>query len=161
MSDTKSQIITTLKTDATDAAWRTAGSQLVKATRDPLSALLCRHLGPEDDALRGKIGAFLQTELGSSMLSAFLSIGLSTMPETEITKKLSKELRIRAMAGTSDVMADVFMQPLREVMSTALRDVTPAIPTIPASSKTLTEQHSFAAEVVSETVAAQREPVNR
>lgn len=141
MSDNKMPILTTLKTDATDAAWRTAGSQLVKATRDPLAALLMRHLGPEDDALRGKIGAFLQTELGASMLSALLSVGLSTMPQTDVTQKLSRELRIRAMAGTSDVMADVFMQPLREVMATALRDVVPAIP------KTLPDAHGISSVV--------------
>jgi len=116
-------VLKSLEVDATDAAWRLAGSQFVKLAREPLVALLSRHLGPDDPALRARIAAFLETELGASLLSGVLSLGLAAMPlpAGDVSHKLSRELRIRAMAGTSDVIADVLMGPLRQVAVTYLQ----------------------------------------
>ncbi|MBI5515069.1 MAG: hypothetical protein HY909_14935 [Deltaproteobacteria bacterium] len=126
MTDTTPRTWTrTLQVDATDAAWRTAGSQFVKLARDPLAGLLCRHLGPEDPSLRARVAAFLETELGTSLLAAVLAAGLGALPTDstgEVPQRLARELRVRAMAGTADVVADVLMGPLREVMATFLRD---------------------------------------
>ncbi len=116
-------LLQTLQVDATDAAWRAAGSQLVKLTRDPLAAVLCRHLGPDDPALRARVAAFLQTELGAAMVSAVLSAGLTALPLAgPVPERMARELRVRAMAGVGDELADVLMGPLREVASTYLRD---------------------------------------
>ena len=116
-------MLKSLEVDATDAAWRLAGSQFVKLAREPIVALLSRHLGPDDPSLRARIAAFLDTELGASLLSGVLSLGLSAMPlpAGDVAHKLSRELRIRAMAGTSDVVADVLMGPLRQVAVTYLQ----------------------------------------
>lgn len=122
-------LLKTLKTDATDAAWRTAGSQFIKLAREPLVALLSRHLGPDDEALRGRIARFLETELGTAMLTALLSVGLSSLPSTgsPIPEKLARELRIRSMADTADVVADVIAEPLRKVMAAYLQGVEPEL----------------------------------
>ena len=69
----------TLEVDATEAAWRLAGSQFVKLAKEPIVAL-SRHLGPDDESMRGKIAAFLDTRLGAAILSGVLSAGLSAMP---------------------------------------------------------------------------------
>ncbi len=120
-----SEIVKTLKTDASEAAWRTAGSQFTKLAREPLVGLLSRHLGPDDDAMRGRIAAFLETELGTAMLSALLSAGLAAVPGNPggVPERLSRELRVRAMADAGDVVADVLMGPLRQVMALYLQDV--------------------------------------
>lgn len=124
MNNTMQPLLKTLQTDATEAAWRTAGSQFVKLAREPLVGLLSRHLGPNDEALRGRIAAFLETELGTAMLSAMLSAALGALPATagEVPQRLSRELRVRAMADTADVLADVLMGPLRQVVQLYLQD---------------------------------------
>ena len=129
MTETTHPMLKTLQTDATDAAWRTAGSQFVKLAREPLVAILSRHLGPDDESLRGRIAAFMETEVGTAMLTALLSVGLSTLPTTgsPVPEKLARELRIRAMADTADVVADVLVGPLRQVVALYLKDVTPAL----------------------------------
>lgn len=124
MDDKKiNPMLKTLEVDATDAAWRMAGSQFVKLARDPVVALLSRHLGPDDPSLRARIAAFLETELGASLMSGILSVGLSAMPlpANDVSHRLSRELRVRAMAGTGDVIADVLMGPLRQVAVTYLQ----------------------------------------
>lgn len=110
--------------DATDAAWRIAGAQLVKLTREPLVAALARNLGPGDEALRARIAAFLDTELGLAMITAVLSMGLSAMPAINLpgagqhaVPRLAQELRVKAMADAADFAADLFMGPLRESLS--------------------------------------------
>jgi len=108
--------------DGEDAAYRVAASQLVKATREPLIAVLHRHLGPDDDRLRAKIAAFLETELGAALLTALLSLGVSTLPagKSEIPARLGRELRVRSMAGLGDLTADLLTGPLREVIAAHL-----------------------------------------
>lgn len=136
MTETTHPMLKTLQTDATDAAWRTAGSQFVKLAREPLVALLSRHLGPDDESLRARIATFMETEIGTAMLTALLSVGLSSLPATgsPVPEKLARELRIRAMADTADVVADVLVGPLRQVVSLYLKDVTPTLqPTMPGS----------------------------
>lgn len=141
-------IVKTLTADAEAAAWRLAGSQFVKTTRAPLVGLLTRHLAPDgDDALRARIAAFLETELGTSLLAVVLSLGLSAMPAngSQVPEKLARELRVRSMAGTADVVADLLMEPLRQVMATYLKDVAPMLPAAPA---TLGEGAGIRSEVV-------------
>jgi hypothetical protein len=89
--------------DANDAAWRIAGNQFVKLTREPLVAALSRSLGPGDEALRGRIAAFLDTELGTALLTALLSVGLSALPAmpipggAQVVPRLAQELRVKSM----------------------------------------------------------------
>ncbi|MFO0562319.1 MAG: hypothetical protein U0269_30160 [Polyangiales bacterium] len=118
------QVLATLESDAQDAAWRLAGSQFVKLMRDPLVGLLSRHLAPGDESMRGRIAAFLDTEIGTAMLSALLSAALSSLPRAAgpTPDRLARELRVRAMTDAGDVVADLVMGPLRQVMALYLQD---------------------------------------
>lgn len=122
-----SKIVQTVKADGTEAAWRVAGSQLVKLTRDPLVALLTRHLGDDDPSIRAKIAKFLETEIGMALISSIISVCISTVPgvNNDVTSRLAKELRIRALAGVGDLAAEVLMGPLRTIMATYIKDVVP------------------------------------
>jgi hypothetical protein len=136
MTMPKPPIVKTLQNDAVDAAWRTAASQFVKLTREPLVALLSRHLGPEDASVRNKIAAFLETEVGTALLTSVLSVGLSAMPGStgEAPVRLARELRVKAMTDMGDVVADVLMGPLRQVMSIYLQDMPANLPELPSAS---------------------------
>jgi len=117
MSDKIAPVLKTLEADAGEAAWRLAGSQFVKLAREPIVGLLSRHLAPDDPSLRARIAGFLETELGASLLAALLSVGLQALPtgQSDLTSKLARELRVKAMAGAGDAVADVLMGPLRQV----------------------------------------------
>jgi hypothetical protein len=134
-------VVKTLQSDANEATWRIAGSQLLKLTREPLVALLSRHLGPEDESMRRRVATFLETDLGSSLLAAALSMGLSAMPASagEAPQKLGRELRIRSMAGVGDIVAEVITGPLRQVMAYYIKDMENA--PAPSSPAELTEGH--------------------
>jgi hypothetical protein len=115
----------TLQNDALEAGWRTAGAQFVKLAREPLVGLLSRHLGPGDESMRARIAAFLETELGTAMLSSLLSVGLTVVPGVKgvVAERLSRELRVKAMSGAADALADVVMGPLRQVMMLYAKDL--------------------------------------
>lgn len=135
---------TALKSDAHDAAWRTAGSQMVKLTRDPLVGLLSRHLGPDDESLRKKIAEFLSTEVGTALVAALLSTALSVVPSTsEVPQRLARELRVKAMSDMGDLTADVLMGPLRQVIALYLQGVPEveesSMPALPPASPSATE----------------------
>lgn len=125
MNPTQPNLLNTLRADATDAAWRTAASQFVKLAREPLVGLLSRHLGPGDESLRARIAAFLETELGTAMLSSLLSVGLTVVPGVKgaAAERLARELRVKAMSGAADALADVIMGPLRQIMQTYAKDL--------------------------------------
>lgn len=114
-----------LELDANDAAFRLAGRQFVKLTRDPLIAFLAGHLGPNDPGMRAKVAAFLDTELGEGLVAALLSLGLAAIPETpfagDAPKRLARELRVKAMTDVGDVVADLLMEPLRHVIGDFIR----------------------------------------
>ena len=120
----KSPVIDALQSDATDAAWRLAGSQFLKLSREPLVGLLQRHLGPDDSALRARIATFLETPIGNAVLGSLLSVGLAALPASMGDKpgRLAKELRVKAMTDAGELVADVLMGPLRQVLSTYLSD---------------------------------------
>jgi hypothetical protein len=114
----------TMTSDATAAAWRIAGNQLIKLTKEPLVAALSRNLGPGDDALRVRIAQFLDTELGTAIVAALVSAGLSALPSialpgvsTNAVPKLAQELRVKAMADAADFAADLLIGPLRESLA--------------------------------------------
>lgn len=130
MTTPKPPIMKTLQNDAVDAAWRTAASQFVKMTREPLVAVMSRHLGPDDESMRKRIADFLNTEIGTALLTSVLSVGLAAMPGTagETPQRLARELRVKAMTDMGDVVADVLMGPLRQVMAMYLQGVPANLP---------------------------------
>ena len=157
MTTPKPPIMKTLQNDAVDAAWRTAASQFVKLTREPLVAVMSRHLGPEDESMRKKIADFLATEVGTALLTSVLSVGLAAMPGTagETPQRLARELRVKAMTDMGDVVADVLMGPLRQVMSLYLQGVPANLPTeeapaqLPAASASSLPSSLYQSESVS------------
>jgi len=129
--EARTTMATTILTDAEAAAQRTAARQLVKLVREPLVGVLQRHLAPGDEAMRAKLAAFLETELGTALLAAALSTALSSMPRAPARAELlARELRVQSMADAGDVLADVLMGPLRQVVAAYLQDapVAPALP---------------------------------
>jgi hypothetical protein len=125
------EALKTLEIDAKDAAFRLAGRQFVKLTREPLVAFLAGHLGQDDPSMRARVGAFLDTELGEALVATLLSLGLSMLPETagELPQRLARELRVKAMTDVGDVVADLLMSPLRQVITDFLRgEQAPALP---------------------------------
>jgi hypothetical protein len=110
------EALRSLAEDATEAGWRLAGSQLVKLARDPLAALLARNLAPDDESMRARLSAFLQTEIGEAVLAGLLSLGLAAAPG-EVQGRLAAELRVRAMSGAGEALTELLMEPLRQVIS--------------------------------------------
>ncbi len=131
---------TVLEGDARDAAFRLAGKQFVKLTREPLVALLAGHLGKDDPAIRAKISDFLDTDLGGALVATLLSLGLSMLPAGvggDTPPRLARELRVQAMTDVGDVVADLLMGPLRQVIGDLLRGE--ELKALPAESVGLTK----------------------
>lgn len=131
---TTQKIVSAAKADATDAGWRIAGKQLVRLARDPLAALLARNVAPDDESLRLRVAAFLSTEAGEALLAMGLSLALMAAPNVaaEVSDRLSRELRVRALSDGGDMLAEVLMAPLRQVLQSGiLGDAVKAV--VPAS----------------------------
>jgi hypothetical protein len=123
-AEPKPGVMKTLEVDATDAAWRLAGSQFIKLSREPIVALLSRHLAPGDDATaRAKIAAFLETEIGGALVASVLSMGLGMLPQAigDVPQRMARELRVKAMADGGEVVAELLMGPLRQVIGLYLQ----------------------------------------
>jgi len=116
-------IVQAAKTEAQEAAMRTAVSQLVKLSGDAISASLHRHLDPGDPSMRVKIAEFMKTPMGNAMLRAFIGGALTAVPlplpekHKSVAASIARELRVSAMSVASDELVDVVMGPLRDVMS--------------------------------------------
>lgn len=132
MDDGTMGLVATAAEDVSAAATRVAALQFLRLARDNVAALLARHLAPGDEALRGRIAEFLRTDLGMAMVAGTLSIGLTLMPGGEgvaFLPSLRRELRVSAMAGAGDAVAEALMAPLREATATWLRALpAPAAP---------------------------------
>lgn len=127
---TPAKIVQKLAPEAIDAAWRMARMQFVKNTKEPTVALLLRHLAPDDESMRAKLAAFLDTDLGTALFEAVLSVGLSALPTLPglPTARLAQELRIDSMARVGDSVADVVMGPLRQIAVMYLQGMPPTDP---------------------------------
>lgn len=109
------KILSTLKEDGSEAADRVLGRQFRKAATVPLEAAIAKALGVSVE----KVHEFLSNnELGQAIVGGTLSLGMSAVPATvggALTGRLSRELRIEAMAQAGDVVADIVMTPLRQI----------------------------------------------
>jgi len=117
------KLVETALDDAADATLRVAGRQLLRAARDPLAAVLARHLAPDDAALRGRAAAFLQTELGEALFAFALGLALEALPAVggAIPAKIARELRVAALASAGDLLAEIVTGPLRQLLADGIR----------------------------------------
>jgi tetratricopeptide (TPR) repeat protein len=109
--------------DMSEAAWRVAASQTVKAT----AAVVAAKMAGGDAQLEGRIAQFLRTDLGSSMLAALVSSGLSAMGAGGgALTELSRQLRIKAMSDAGEIAAELLSGPLRAWMSAQIAGEMPS-----------------------------------
>jgi hypothetical protein len=139
LADTLKDAGKKLQPDAEDASYRLAGRQLTKMTREPIVAFLSKQLG-DGESTRAKVAAFLDTDLGEALVSTFLAMGLTTLPDTmgEITKRLAKEMRVSAMTGIGDVVVDLLAAPMRAALSEMISGATKEVRALPQESVTIT-----------------------
>lgn len=126
---TPSTVLATLKVDGQEAGLRVAAKQVTKLVQDPLCALMARNLGDDSPEFRAKVSHFLGTEIGACLVQIAISGALSTLPmEHPLKDALARELRVSALAGGMDTLAEVLIGPLREVTALYLRGIpeTPA-----------------------------------
>lgn len=114
-------IATVLKADATAAAVRSGARQAVRLARDPLAALLERHVA--DDSARAAIAAFLRTEAGTALLGLALGGLLAVVPGAPpAAQLLARELRVAALSGGADIVLDAATTPLLKLLAQVIRD---------------------------------------
>lgn len=121
---TPSTALATLKADGQEAGLRVAAKQVTKLVQEPLCALMARNLGDDSPEFRAKVSHFLGTEIGACLVQMAISAALSTLPmEHPLKDALARELRVSAMAGGMDTLAEVLIGPLREVTALYLRGI--------------------------------------
>lgn len=121
---TPSTALATLKADGQEAGLRVAAKQVTKLVQEPLCALMARNLGDDSPEFRAKVSHFLGTEIGACLVQIAISGALSTLPmEHPLKDALARELRVSAMAGGMDTLAEVLIGPLREVTALYLRGI--------------------------------------
>ena len=109
--------LATVKTEGTEAIWRTAAAQTLTVVQAPLIAALKRQ-GVSEGVL-GFVGIFLETEMGRGLLALLLGTALSNIPNfgnNPKVQRLASELRIMGMASYGNLIAGVVIDPLREMM---------------------------------------------
>ncbi len=111
-----------LKSNATDAAWRTAGKQVTLLSADSIAALLSRQIDPKDKKLKAKLETFLATPLGQALLAGGMSLALEAAPQMGKipTKRLARELRVQAMAEGGNLLAEAVMAPVRQLLTAGI-----------------------------------------
>lgn len=116
-----------LELEAQEAALRLAMKQLAKLVHEPLAAAIAAQLSPpgaDPAEMKARVGAFLKGEIGSAIVKAFLSIGISSIPAgvipgltAERKNNATRELRVASMESVGDTLADLLMEPVRNVLS--------------------------------------------
>ncbi len=116
-----------LELEAQEAALRLAMKQLAKLVHEPLAAAIAAQLSPpgaDPAEMKARVGAFLKGEIGSAIVKAFLSIGISSIPAgvipgltAERKNSATRELRVASMESVGDTLADLLMEPVRNVLS--------------------------------------------
>jgi hypothetical protein len=122
-----------VKSDATDAVWRTAARQTVRSAKTPLVALLGRQALPP--GVVGFLVSQLDTDNGEALLAFVLGTALTYVPQFGTDPKfvrLARELRILGMDNFISKVADVMLNPVREQLVDILKAVPLEMPNVPA-----------------------------
>ena len=122
--------LSTVKTEGTEALWRTAASQTVLAVYDPLLAALKRqHLS---QGVIDGVKTFLETEIGRATVAMLLGIALQNIPNfgsNPKVQRLASEMRIYGMTIGGNMIAGIVMDPLRGFMSDLIAGLPEAVVT--------------------------------
>lgn len=113
-----------LKADSKDAAYRVAGTQIIKIAKNGLLNLL-RSKGVENKQIE-TISNFLDTEVGTAILSASVGVMFNYIPpfnKDERAKTLAREFRVGGMALAGNLLADKALADLLPKMSTILESL--------------------------------------
>jgi len=121
-TNNESTVLTAVKHDAKEAARRTAANQLLKTVKTPLIKALSAKFGNE-----AMVAAFLETPIGEAVLGMTLAVALGLVPvegaKTSAVHALAEEVRIQSATKVTDLLADVLLDPLRNVLSSYLLTV--------------------------------------
>lgn len=118
-----------LKSEAVEAGIRTSVTQVVKLLHEPLVALITAKLavpGENPEAFAKRVAEFLKDDVGRAMVSGLLGLAFQNLPPAalaslgisgDMSERISRELRVNAMALVGGQVADLLMDPLRNVAS--------------------------------------------
>jgi len=110
-----------MKGDLKDAAYRVASKQMVDGTRTAILKVM-ESKGQSSDRIQA-LSDLLNTELGHSLISMCLGLGLNYVPmisEDPRAQKLSQEFRIGSMATAGNAAVDMLTQHFLPVITQAL-----------------------------------------
>lgn len=113
-----------LKADSKDAAFRVAGTQIIKIAKNGVLNVL-RSKGIENERIE-TISNFLDTEIGTAVLSAFVGVAFNYIPpfnKDERAKTLAREFRVGGMALAGNLLADKALADLLPKMSQILESL--------------------------------------
>jgi hypothetical protein len=110
-----SQCLTTVKSDATDAVWRTAARETVRSVHQPMSAFLAGQNLPA--GVVSVLAAALKTDAGEAVLGFILGNTMPFVPHfrgNARLERLAKELRVLGLEHFTTKLAEAVLSPLRE-----------------------------------------------
>jgi hypothetical protein len=113
-----------LKADSKDAAFRVAGTQIIKIAKNGVLNVL-RSKGIENERIE-TISNFLDTEIGTAVLSAFVGVAFNYIPpfnKDERAKTLAREFRVGGMTLAGNLLADKALADLLPKMSQILESL--------------------------------------
>ena len=121
----KVNVLDTVKTDATDAAYRVGSKQMSKAVKTAITNVMKSKKTKKSQI--NAVGEFLDTELGEALISIAMGMGLTYAPvisDDPRAKRLAKEFRVEGMATAGNLVMDTVMTSL----APAILDTLKALP---------------------------------
>lgn len=109
------EALAVVKSDVSDAAWRTAARQTIRSARTPVTAFLDKQNLPK--GVVGMVLSQLDTENGEAVMALLLGTAMSYVPQFSQDEKLSrlaKELRVMGYDNFVGKVAEAILGPLRE-----------------------------------------------
>lgn len=114
-----------VKTDAKDAGYRIAATQISKGARSAILTLLEKQ-GGSSDGLKA-LGEMLDTEYGAAIISMAIGLGGTYLPVEAMkdarVQRVCEELRVNAMAGAGNKVVNELMEILMPVLMGALANL--------------------------------------
>lgn len=125
-SNTLAKLIGNPKKDGTKASYNIVGKQFLKGVKEPLIAKIVDAWGgnkKERSNLVDRLGQFFDTDVGEAVLAYVCAAGLNLMPFPTMQKErghVATSLREGGLTNVGMVVAEVFMAPLRDALTTAM-----------------------------------------